>query len=217
MEPHIFSALPWETVPSHRISQLLKVAAATHRERSQLREMMDAYLRSHPTMVSWHGNRARLKDTPHLARYLTEYKASRYDRAIEALGSGTASAEELELVRALGIEIAESPLILRSGQVVLSGQVNDHRIFHTRYEPFLWATIHPVIAVEHAESQQVSSALPSSPIVYVLQLERDLPALFGRRRAHDAWELLLPRRLQLRLTASHQAEQIVIREALIGM
>ncbi|MBN9309017.1 hypothetical protein, partial [Devosia sp.] len=112
MELYGFSALPWEMRSSHRVSQLLGIAGAEPDERAWLRQRMDAYLRSHPTIAGWKGHRPRIRDTPHFAQYLTETKRSRYDDAIDALGAGTASASELELVRALGMEIAESSLVV---------------------------------------------------------------------------------------------------------
>lgn len=156
MELYGFSALPWEMRSSHRVSQLLGIAEAEPDERARFRQRMDAYLSSHPTVAGWKGHRPRLRDTPHFAHYLTETKRSRYDEAIDALGAGTASASELELVRGLGMEIADSSLVVRSGQVLLAGSLRGRHVFDARYEQFLWATIHPVLAVENAISLRPS-------------------------------------------------------------
>lgn len=204
MEPDAFGALQGEMFPSRRDGQLLEVARATPHERSRLRKIMDAYLLSHPTTAGWRDSRARLVETPHFARYRKDKYAGRYERAVHALGAGGASAAELELVRSLGAEIAGSPLILNSGQVVLSGNIIGRSVRHGRHESFLWATLHPVSAVESAEARTMGDTEGPLPTVHVLRLDQSLPALLGRASPQGSWDILLPRRLRLTVTTAHR-------------
>ncbi len=212
MELDGFGALPWELRSSQRVNQLLAIARTAPRDRARLCRRFDAYLRSHPTMATWLARRPRLRDTPHFARYLSEQKRPRYDRAIDALGAGTASVAQLELVRALGMEIAGSSLVVRSGLVLLSGRLRErHHLLDSRYEQFLWTTIHPVLAIERAElAHQVAG--PQPPTVDVLHVERDLPGLLGRRGSHVGYDILLPRRLRTQVFATHENSRLTIRE-----
>lgn len=58
MEQHDFDALLGEMLPTRRHGQLLRVAQAPN-ERVRLREVMDAYLRTHPIMAGWGDARGR--------------------------------------------------------------------------------------------------------------------------------------------------------------
>lgn len=216
MELDGFSALPWEMRSSHRVSQLLAIAGAEPEDRAQQYQKMEAYLRSHATVAAWLAHRPRIRETPHFAQYLAERNGSRYERAIEALGAGTASADDLELVRALGMEIAESSLVVRSRQILLSGSLSAHRVFDGRYEQFLWATIHPVSAVQHAEVVHTGEVQHPLPTVHVLHLERDLPALLGRNGSQSGYDFLLPRRLRMQVFATHESSRLTVREVLLG-
>lgn len=178
---------------------------------------MDAYLRTHPTTAGWRDNRLRLRDTPHFAKYRTKQHDARYEGAVHALSAGTATADDLELARALGGEIAASPLIIRSGQVLLTGEIDEDRLLLSRHASFRWATIHPVSAVESAESEKKGEGYRSLPTVHVLHLEQSLPALLGRARPRGKWDLLLPRRLRLTFTATHNPPGLNIREAILGV
>lgn len=216
MESHAFGALPGELFPSRRDGQLLRVVRATSSERWRLSTIMDAYLLSHPTTSGWRDIRARLAETPRFAKYRKDRFASRYERAVHALGAGRASASELELVRSLGAEIAGSPLILKSGQVVLSGDINETVLRHGRHETYLWATLHPVSAAESAEAQTRGTGA-RFPTVHVLRLDQSLPALLGRARPQGSWDLLLPRRLQLTVTETRTHSALNVREAVLGL
>ncbi|MDC9826496.1 hypothetical protein PRN20_22405 [Devosia sp. ZB163] len=43
-----------------------------------------------------------------------------------------------------------------------------------------------------------------------------MPALVGRAGRHGKWDLLLPRRLRVTVTATHQYRRLTVREAVIG-
>jgi hypothetical protein len=193
--------------------QLIRAATAGSRERIHLRKAIDAVLR---TNSDWREGSLRLGDTPHFARYRSRQYRARYDRALNDLGIGSATATELELIRSLSAEIASSPVVISSGQVLLSGEIREAGLKQNRWEPFVWATVHPISAVERAESQLGGGSV-HLPTVYVLQLDHPMPVLIGRAGSHGRWDLLLPRRLRIIIKATREYSGLMVKEAVVGV
>ena len=192
-------------------TQLAQAALANREERVRLGRATDAVLRK---SANWHVAGRPLVETPHFARYRTDQHRHRYERALDALGSGRASATELELVRALSAEIASSRVIIKADQMLLSGDIREGLLLD-RAESFVWATVHPLSAVESAE-QRLPPGHSQSPIVYQFRLDQPMPALVCRAGRHGKWDLLLPRRLRVTVTATHQYRRLTVKEAVIG-
>lgn len=211
MEHQRSRRLPRLPLPVH--VQLIRAVTASAGGRIHLREEIDAALR---TDTAWCQGSLRLGETPHFARYRTRQHRARYDRALNDLSRGGASVTELELVRSLSAEIASSPIVISSGQVLLSGDIGEAALIQNRCEPFLWATIHPVSAIERAESQLPRGA-EHRPTVYVLQLDQPMPALVGRAGRHGRWDLLLPRRLRVTMKATREFSGLMVKEAVVGV
>lgn len=211
MEHQPSRRLPRLPLPIH--IQLIRAATAGSGERIHLRKAIDAVLR---TNTDWRQGSPRLGETPHFARYRTRQYRARYDRALNDLGMGRATATELELVRSLSAEIASSPIVISSGQVLLSGEIREAGLIQNRWEPFVWATVHPMSAIERAESQLRGGAV-HLPTVYVLQLDHPMPALIGRAGSHGRWDLLLPRRLRITIKATREHSQLMVKEAVVGV
>jgi hypothetical protein len=211
MEHQPARVLPCLPLPIH--VQLIQAATASAGERVHVREEIDTVLR---TNEDWRQGGLRLRDTPHFARYRTRQHRVRYDRALNDLGRGGATATELELVRSLSSEIASSPIVIGSGQVLLSGDIGEAGLVQNRCEPFLWATIHPVSAIERAESQLRKGA-EQRPTVYVLQLDHPMPVLLGRAGRHGRWDLLLPRRLRVTTNGVRDYSGLIVKEAAVGV
>lgn len=108
-----------------------------------------------------------------------------------------------------GAEIAGSPVILNCGQAMLSGDINGRSVRHARHESFLWATLHPVSAVESAEAQNVRSADNLFPTVYVLRLDEQVLKVVGISSCHAG--------LRLTVTAAHALSGLNVREAILGL
>lgn len=208
---------PGQAMPPNAIEWLLQVANQSPAERARWGQAIDRQLRSHPTIVGWMRSRRALRDTPHFARYRGHRDHCRYDRAVSALGRGAATAGEYELVTALSSEIATSPLILRPGQVLLCGEIAAAGLAFARYNPFLWTTLHPISAARSAEAKPVPGAERGKPTVYVLSLERSLPALLGRADPRGDWDMLLPRRLRISVTSTHEGHRYDVREGTLGL
>ncbi len=217
MESYLGDTSLGQVLPPGMVDWLLRVANEARAERAGWGQMIDRHLRSHATSIEWRRSRPALKDTPHFSRYRSQGHRLRYDVAVRALGHGVGSAVEYERVTALSAEIAKSPLVLRSGQVLLSGEVDATSLAFARYNPFLWATVHPISAAISAETVLVPKVNQAKPTVYVLRLERSLPALLGRRGPYRDWDVLLPRRLRISVTSTHEGRRFNVREGSLGL
>lgn len=209
-------AAPGYARPPNAIEWLLQVAGQSPEERARHGLAIDRQLRAHPSVVGWMRSRPTLRQAPHFARYRAG-RHDRYDRAVSALGRGVATAADHALVTALSSEIARSPLILRPGQVLLCGEIDAVSLTLPRYDEFLWTTIHPIAAASRAEAGHRHDVAGTKPVVHVLYVERNLPALLGRTGLHGDWDLLLPRRLRIWVTATHEGQRYRVCEATLGL
>ena len=215
MEHRTGGSSPRQAIPPNTRDWLLEVADESAHERAHWDHVIAQHLQLHPTVNGWMRSRAALRGTPHFARYRSH--RLRYDKAVQALGNGGALAAEYELVTALSAEIARSPLILRPGQVLLSGEVDAKELAFARYNPFLWATVHPRSAARSADASPDPRINEAQPTVYVFRLECTLPALFGRRGLHGEYDVLLPRRLRLTVDVSRPGRRYQVREGRLGL
>lgn len=217
MKSYFEGASPGQVIPPGMTDWLLRVADEAHEERTGWGQVIDRHLRSHATVSEWTRSRPALKDTPHFSRYRSQRHRLRYDVAVRALGHGVGTAVEYERVTALSSEIANSPLVLRSGQVLLSGEVDTTGLAFARYNPFLWTTVHPISAANSAATVLGPTVYRAKPTVYVLRLERSLPALLGRGGPYGDWDVLLPRRLKILVTSTHEGRRFNVREGSLGL
>jgi hypothetical protein len=215
MEAFGVCALPWELSTLQRNGQLLSIANTNGDERAEQRRKIEAYLSSHPTLAAWQAQRPRRELTPHFIRYCEETKRSTYDEALTALEAGSYTPEQLELVQDIGAEVAHSSLVLREGLILLSGTFDRYQLAGSRYSGFLWATPSPVTAIDDAPV--LAASRDHKPTVFVLHLERRVPALFGHRRSGSGgYALLLPRYLRAEVLGRHVGERIDICDVVIG-
>jgi hypothetical protein len=217
MEHHSGGTWPGQAIPPNAADWLLQVTDESDEERAHWDHVIARHLQSHPTVNSWMRSRPALRETPHFARYRAHRYRLRYDNAVRALGNGSATAEQYDRVTLLSAEIASSPLILRSGQVLLCGEVDAKDLAFTRYNPFLWATVHPRSAARSADASFAPTITEAQPTVYVFRLECTLPALFGRTGLHGWCDVLLPRRLRLSVDVSHEGRRYQVREGRLGL
>jgi hypothetical protein len=169
---------------------------------SAMQRQIDERIELDPEFKVWQKARTPLKDLPHFSQYRRRSYHD-YHAAAFAKHGGKPTPKQCKLVKGLGDEIAIYPVTIPSGQIVFHGR-SDFLIANPEPHPtFLSATLHPVVGFNHSKKQSKTRGACSRPLLCILKLSRNLPALWGHTRTSHEYELLFPSMLKIEETARY--------------
>lgn len=180
----------------------------------RIQDANDSRIRRHPVVKDYLARRTPLKDLPHFRAY-RHNRSDRYHAAARARAAGTATLKDDRLFNGLYGEIDASQIIVPAGQVVFHGRAQRDLAGPPPYPTFISTSLEPIVA--HQSARRIGIGQKSGrPVVYVLTLHDDLPALWGHVGRSHEWELLLPAGLNLHEVAFHPATRFDVIEASVG-
>ena len=156
--------------------------------------------------------RGLLGNLYHFRRY-RGLKFERYHSAARADAINCATNLQKRQVAGLDREIASSRVVLQPGQVLFHGRCDTDLVTQQPYPTYVSTTLNPVVACNNAFRRAGINNINGRPLVFVLTLCVQLPALWGQVGRSVEWELLLPRMVTWRQVGRSSGSNFDVGEA----
>ncbi len=205
---------PTETFEFCTAVELLKFLAHDDSRQSAFQHLIQMRLKADPIAKKWHRERTRIGATIHFRSYRRSPRYQTYHDAAAAVDAGSATAEQLDLVKGLNAEIAASRVVAPAGQVLFHGRGNRDLEARAVYPSFVSTSLDPTVCIYHAIKHQLQHT-SARPAVYALTLESQLHAIWGNGGDLNEWELLLQTRLSYTVTQHHACDRFDVIEACV--
>lgn len=169
-------------------------------------------LKSDNMVADWRKKRTLLKDLKHFPKYRgSSYED--YHNAARDVANCKASDKQRLLFDGLLSEIEASQVIVPIGQRLFHGRADNDLHTLQPYPSFVSTTLDPIVAMNSAFRRAGVGRNSARPVVYILTLDKPLPALWGQIGSSSEWELLLLPELNVEKQANFDTTRFDLLEA----
>jgi hypothetical protein len=212
MEVALGTAMPDTMLSFPTATDLVHYLAHNISDHGPIQRMIGDRIKADPVARVWHNRRTRLGTLKHFPHYRKD-KYDRYHAAARARALGNATSPEIALVQGLETEIDRSRIIVPVGQILFHGRANREITMVSPYPTFVSTSLEPVVAFNSALRRAGVNNEHGQPVVYILTLRCELPALWGHTNSSFEFEVLLPPLLTCVQTREYKSGSFDVVEA----
>lgn len=192
--------------------KLLLAISDPSAELARIQGRIQERLRKDVNRLAWHSQRTFLKNAPHFQKYRRQHSVH-YHEAARLAASGTKlTQEQSALLQGLNAEINASKILLPVGQKLFHGTLNQSLTSQKKCPTFISTSLDPIVAFNHSKKRAFQKQ-NCQACVYLLTVQRAIPAFYGQAGCTAEFELLLPTGLEITETNRYQIEKCDVIEA----